>query len=288
MSDSPFIITANAHNFADIMAISQQKPVVIDFWAPWCAPCRTVKPLLEKLAVEYAGGFILALVNSDEEQALAQQYGVRSLPTIMLMKNGVPVQTVMGAQPESALRAMIDPHLPPRASDNLRVQAKTALAQGDAEGAIELLKQAAEAEPENYKIHLDLVGIFVQTGQYAQAKELFNALGQEARDSKEGKPLAQLLSFVSIVADAPSPDVLADNLSANPADHLSLYQLAGYAVLDRQFEPAIQMYLQLFKQDRSFGDGSAKSCLLTLFEMLNPTQPELVKQGRRQLQMLMF
>lgn len=288
MSDSPFIIQATAGNFADLVALSHQKPVVVDFWAPWCAPCRTVKPLLEKLAVEYAGGFILALVNSDEEQALAQQYGVRSLPTIMLMKNGAPVQTVMGAQPESALRAMIDPHLPPRASDNLRVQAKETLAQGDAETAIELLKQAAEAEPENYKIHLDLVSIFVQQGQYAQAKELFNALGQEARDSKEGKPLGQLLTFVSIIADAPTPTQLAEKLAENPKDSLSLYQLAGYAVLDRQFESAIQMYLQLFQQDRNFGEGSAKVCLLTIFEMLNQTQPELVKQGRRRLQMLLF
>jgi putative thioredoxin len=288
MSESPFIIKASMGNFADLIEISHQKPVVIDFWASWCAPCRTVKPLLEKLAIEYAGGFILALVNSDEEQALAQQYGVKSLPTIMVMKNGVPVQTVMGAQPEPALRAMIDPHLPPRASDNLRLQAKETLAQGNAEGAIELLKQAAEAEPENYKIHLDLVSIFVQQGQYVPAKELFHALGQEAKESKEGKPLGQLLNFVSIIADAPSPEVLAQQLSNNPQDALSLYQLASFAVLDRQFKDAIEMYLQLFKQDRNFGDGAAKSCLLTLFEMLNATQPDLVKLGRRQLQTLLF
>ncbi len=288
MSDSPFIIQATASNFADLVALSHQKPVVVDFWAPWCAPCRTVKPLLEKLAVEYAGGFILALVNSDEEQALAQQYGVRSLPTILLMKNGTAVQTVMGAQPEPALRAMIDPHLAPRPSDNLRVQAKESLAQGKVTDAIELLKQAAEAEPNNYKIHLDLVSIFIQQGDYAQAKDLFNALGQEAKDSKEGKPLGQLLTFVSIIADAPSPDQLAHQLAENTKDSLSLYQLAAFAVLDRQFESAIQMYLQLFQQDPTFGEGAAKSCLLTIFEMLNPTQPELVKQGRRRLQTLMF
>jgi len=286
--NSPFIINATQENFAELLALSAQKPILVDFWASWCAPCRQLKPTLEKLAVEYAGGFILALVNSDEQQALAQQYGVRSLPTLMLFKNGVAVQTVMGAQPEPAIRALIEPHMAPRASDSLRSQAKQALAEGNSALAIDILKQAAQAEPENYKIHLDLVGIFIDLQQYAQASELFNALGNDAKTSKEGKPIGELLSFASIVADAAEPEALANTLAQDPSNSLALYQLAAHALLGRHFKDAMDMYLQLFKQDRNFGDGAAKVCLLKLFDMLQDSQPELVRSGRRQLQMLLF
>lgn len=287
-TNSPFIINATQENFADILALSQQKPVLVDFWASWCGPCRTVKPLLEKLAIEYAGGFILALVNSDEQQTLAQQYGVRSLPTLMLLKNGAAVQTVTGAQPEPAIRAMIDPHIAPRASDNLRVQAKEALDSGQADQALSILTQAATEEPDNYKIHLDIVGIYINQGRLTEAAELFKALSEDAKTSKEGKPIGELLSFASIVSNAPSPIELAEQLKADNKNSLALYQLAAHAVLDRQFNHAIDMYLQILRQDAQFGEGAAKVCLLKIFDMLADSQPDVVRAGRRKLQMLLF
>ena len=288
MTESPYILNVTAETFNDVITLSHQKPVLVDFWAPWCAPCRQLKPMLEKLAVEYAGGFVLALINSDEQTTLAQQYGVRSLPTLMLLKNGEAVQTVMGAQPEPAVRAMIDPHIAPRASESLRTQAQHALASGDDQQAIHLLTQAAAEDPENYKIHLDLVGIYITQRNYASAKSLFNALGQDAKESKEGKPIGQLISFMNIIADAPSPETLSAQLQANNKDSQSLFQLAAFATLDRQFKDAIDMYLQIFQQEPTFGEGAAKQCLITIFDMLKDAQPELVKQGRRRLQMLMF
>ncbi|MBD3766444.1 MAG: thioredoxin [Gammaproteobacteria bacterium] len=288
MSNSPFIIEATQENFAEILAMSAQKPVLVDFWASWCAPCRQLKPVLEQLAVEYAGAFVLALVNSDEQQALAQQYGIRSLPTIMLFKDGVAVKTEMGAQPATAIRAMLDPYITPSDADNLRMVAKQALAEGQVDVAIDALKQAASITPENYKIHLDLVSIFILQGKLNEALELYNALNDDAKGSKEGKPIGILLSFVEIALAAPVPDELAQQLQANPKNSEALYQLAAYAIIDRQFSDAIEMFLQIMVIDKDWNDGAAKKALIRLFEMLSESHPDVVKEGRRKLQMVLF
>lgn len=288
MSTNPFIIHATQENFHDILAMSNEKPVLVDFWASWCAPCRQLKPVLEKLALDYAGGFILALVNSDEQQALAQQYGIRSLPTLKLFKNGTAVRTEMGTLPESALKAMIDEYITPSDADNLRLIAKNALAEGRVDDAINALTQAASLNPENYKIHLDLVSIFILQGRLQEALDLFNALNNAAKESKEGKPIGILLSFIEIALAAPTPDELAEQLQADPKNHQALYQLAAYAIVDRQFSHAIEMYLQIMMSDPNFNEGAAKAALLKLFEMLNDSHPQIIKEGRRKMQMVLF
>ncbi|HQR81684.1 MAG: thioredoxin [Thiotrichales bacterium 32-46-8] len=288
MSNSPFIIEATQENFAEILAMSAQKPVLVDFWASWCAPCRQLKPVLEQLAVEYAGAFVLALVNSDEQQALAQQYGIRSLPTIMLFKDGVAVKTEMGAQPATAIRAMLDPYITPSDADNLRMVAKQALAEGQVDVAIDALKQAASITPENYKIHLDLVSIFILQGKLNDALELYKALNDDAKGSKEGKPIGILLSFIEIALAAPVPGELAQQLQANPKNSEALYQLAAYAIIDRQFSDAIEMFLQIMVVDKDWNEGAAKKALIRLFEMLSESHPDVVKEGRRKLQMVLF
>jgi len=288
MSTSPFIIEANQENFADILAMSSQKPVLVDFWASWCAPCRQLKPILEQLAVEYAGAFVLALVNSDEQQALAQQYGIRSLPTLMLFKDGVAVKTELGAQPATAIRAMLDPYITPSDADNLRLVAKQALAEGQVDVAIDALKQAASMTPENYKIHLDLVSIFILQGKLNDALELYKALNDDAKDSKEGKPIGILLSFIETALAAPVPGELAQQLQTNPKNSEALYQLASYAIIDRQFSDAIEMFLQIMVVDKDWNDGAAKKALIRLFEMLSESHPDVVKEGRRKLQMVLF
>jgi putative thioredoxin len=288
MSNSPFIIEATSDNFAEILAMSAQKPVLVDFWAPWCAPCRQLKPVLEQLAVEYAGAFVLALVNSDEQQALAQQYGIRSLPTIMLFKDGVAVKTEMGAQPATAIRAMLDPYITPSDADNLRMVAKQALSEGQVDVAIDALKQAASMTPENYKIHLDLVSIFILQGKLNDALELYKALNDDAKASKEGKPIGILLSFIETALAAPVPGELAQQLKDNPKNSEALYQLAAYAIIDRQFSDAIEMFLQIMVVDKDWNDGAAKKALIRLFEMLSESHPEVVKEGRRKLQMVLF
>lgn len=288
MTNSPFIIEATQENFNDILAMSNEKPVLVDFWANWCAPCRQLKPVLERLATEYAGGFILALVNSDEQQALAQQYAIRSLPTLMLFKNGEAVRTEMGALPESTLKEMIDAHITPSDADNLRMVAKNALAAGQVEEAIQALTDAASINPDNYKIHLDLVSIFILQGRLQEALDLYQALGNEAKESKEGKPIGILLSFIDIAMAAPLPDELAMQLKEDPKNHQALYQLAAYAIVDRQFSHAIEMYLQIMMVDKDFNDGAARAALLKLFEMLADSHPQVVKDGRRKMQMVLF
>lgn len=288
MANSDFIVDVTQDNFQQVVIEgSNAQPVLVDFWAPWCGPCRMVMPVLEKLANELAGQFVLAKVNIDEQQQLALQYGVRSVPTFKLFKGGQVVGELMGAQPESAFRQLLEPHLV-RASDDLRQQAMAAFRAGQVEQAIGLLKEAAAQDPQNTRIHLDLVNIYLKTGQIEAAAELFNSLPQAVRNSEAGKPLGLILKFAKTAQSAGPLEEVEKKLSEDPNNPELLVALAAHRLLQQDYEGALSAFIKALTPDVNVMDGKIKALLLEVFDILDKEAPELVKKYRRRLQMLMF
>ncbi|MDX1796730.1 MAG: thioredoxin [Hydrogenovibrio sp.] len=283
------IIDVTSENFEEmVLQNSMHVPVLVDFWAPWCGPCKQVMPMLEKLANQFAGRFILAKVNTEEQQTLADQFQIRSIPSFKVFHQGKVVQELQGAQPAKAFEEALQPYLKPDESEDLRQQAQQAFAEQQIDRALQLLGEAAQANPNNFRVHLDLAKMYFQTGHVDRAKELMEKLPDEAKASDEGKSLLALFKFTQIVAESDSVEALQQRLQQDPNDAEALYGLSGYLMLHNHPEQAMQTLLKLFMVDREYRDGIAKKTLIEIFEMLQSDHPELVNAYRRKLQGLLF
>ena len=185
MSDSPYITEGSLENFdAEVIQRSDEIPVLVDFWASWCNPCQMLMPIVTKLANEYQGKFHLVKVNADEQKELASQYAVRSLPTLKLFRHGQVVEEIMGAQPEPALRQLLDQYIEVK-ENPLLSQAQDFVQQGELEQARQLMTKALEAEPGNQQIAMDLIRLIVMMGDNETAENMIEALPIELRDSSD-------------------------------------------------------------------------------------------------------
>ena len=285
MPDSPFIIEVTRDNYAEVMEASFQVPVLVDFWAGWCQPCQVLMPVLAKLAEEYQGRFLLAKLNTEEEQEIAAQFGIRSIPTVKLFRNGQPVDEFMGALPENAVREFIDRHLP-RASDAQVEEALALLATGDADSALVLLHEARGADPDNSRAAIALAQAQAATGDAAAAEATLDSLSADERNKPEVAALRSHLYFEGQVAGAPEAGELEARLAADPADQEARFQLALRKVVSRDYDAALELLLQLMQQDRSYGDDAGRHGLLKVFELLG--DDPRVSQYRRRMASLLY
>jgi putative thioredoxin len=284
MADSQFIIDVTRDNYQQVMEASFKVPVLIDFWASWCQPCQVLMPVLARLAEEYQGKFLLGKLNTEDEQEIAAQFGIRSIPNVKLFRNGQPVDEFMGALPEGEVRRFLDRHIA-RESDLQVAEAREQLAAGNTTGAIVLLDEAREADPDNPRVTLALAEAQAASGDATAAEATLDSLPPGERDKPEVASLRSHLFFEGQVAGAPAAPELAARLDADPDDHEARFQLALRKVVERDYEAAVELLLQLMQKDRSFGDDAARNGLLRVFELLGD-DPRVAQYRRRMASLL--
>ncbi len=277
---SPYSVDVEADDFQQVVIEgSREVPVVVDFWAPWCGPCRVLKPLLEKLAEEYQGKFILAKVDSDRNQEIAAQFGVRGIPSVKAFIDGEQVDEFSGALPESGVRAFLE-RLLPSPVDTLRIAAGRARDQGDSAQALQLLAQASELDGRNEDLRLDAADILLEQGQVEEARHLFDSLSPAMRMEARAQQVAARLDFAQ--AGGGDETGLRATIEARPDDMDSRLQLAKLLIAsDRQREGLAQL-LEMVLLDRAWQEGLARKTMLAVFT-LRGSQDPLVTEYRRRL-----
>lgn len=284
--------TASAHVFdatmarfeAEVLLKSREVPVLVDFWATWCGPCKSLTPVLEKLAAEFNGGFLLAKVDVDKEQQLAGYFQIRSVPTVMLLKGGQIVDGFPGALPEGQLRQFLTQHgVEPLA---LVEPANVEAAPIDPESEVIRLRHAVSEAPDDGALKLDLVLALLMIGAASEAGTLLDALPANlATDDRAVKARARL-GFAALLKNAPPAAVLEQVIAANPDDLRARHLLGARHIVDGNFEAGLAQFIEMLKRDRAFEDGLPKKVLIDAFRVVD--DEDLVGTYRRKMASVLF
>lgn len=276
------MIDVTLANFeTEVIEASQTVPVLVDFWAPWCGPCKTLGPVLEKVETAYAGRFKLVKINTEEEQQLAQAFGIRSIPTCVLMVNGQPLDGFMGALPEGQIKAFLDKHLP--SEDELQAQAHAEEAQqlaqaGDTHSAQARLADALAHDPSNDDLRFDYVKLLIGTGQLGEAAAaLAPALAQIPLQLRF-EALAQWLNALEFVAtDARGHwplDEFEQRIAANKRDFDTRFAKSRRLIAEGDWEAAMEELLEIIMRDKKWADEAPRKTYVALLELLTPPKPK--------------
>ena len=273
----------------EVLQASLTTPVLVDFWATWCGPCRTLGPILEKLAGEYHGAFVLAKVDVDKEPELSAAFQIRSVPTVMLLKDGQIVDGFPGALPEGQLREFlkhhgIEPGLPVDAEDTPAEPAN--LPPPDPHAEVVRLRKLVESEPDTAEHRLDLALALLQTGAAGEAEQLLDALPANLSTDDRAVQARARLGFATLLKDAPPAATLEAAIQANPADLKARHLLGVHRLVAGDAEAGLQQFMEMLRRDRGYADGLPRQALIDAFRIIDDA--DLVGRYRRQMSSLLL
>lgn len=281
-------------NFArDVMDESRNQPVLVDFWAPWCGPCKQLTPIIEKAVKEAGGRVKLVKMNIDDHPSVAGQLGIQSIPAVVAFVNGRPADGFMGALPESQVKAFIDKVAGPAGADQaaeiaaVLEEAAGMLASGDIDGAAQLFAAVLQADPDNTKAIAGLADCMIGASQHQRARELVSQLPEDLAKATEIQAILKRLDQIDEARKLGDPVALEHTLSLNPDDHEARMKLAKIRNVEGRREEAAEHLLLIMKRDRSFEDDGARKQLLQFFEVWGPKDPATV-MARRKLSSILF
>ncbi len=266
---------------ADLIQASMQQPVLLDIWAPWCGPCRTLGPILEKVEAAYGGRFKLAKLNSDEQPEIAgqlsQAFGVRSIPFCVLFDQGQPVDGFVGALPEAQVREFLDRHVP--SAEALEAEAETEQAEaleaeGDLDAALAKLQQAVAIDPANDTARYDYVKLLLETGHTAQARQAWAPVAGKALLDGRIAALGHWLDACEKAPTARPPQALAAAIEANRRDFDARFELAQTLLAAGRFTEAMDALLEIIMRDKEWNEQRARKVYVAILELMAKPVPK--------------
>ena len=280
------IVAVTVENFEDeVIRRSMNVPVVVDFWAEWCEPCRQLAPLLEQLAVEYDGRFVLAKVNIDQQQDLAMAFGVQSIPHVIAIDQGRPTDQFLGVRSESELRAFLDALLPSPAQ--VLANKGASLEADDPQAAETAYRESLDLQPDNDAVRIRLAGLLLKQDRHDECRRIIEQLEQRGFLEPDAESIKAQLELRTAAAEAGGLDAARQAALDHPDDLSLQIKLADALAVANKYEEALSLCLSLIERDRAGIGEKAKQTMLAIFESLGP-QSELVSEYRRKLTTLLY
>lgn len=287
MATSPYVFDAGAADFQEkVISRSASVPVLVDFWADWCGPCQSLAPVLEQLAGSLSGRLLVAKVDTDAEPELAARFGVRSLPTLLLFKDGAPRAQTLGAQPQAAILAFVRPFVR-TAADELAERAAGAANRGDLPEARRLLETAVAEDPDRPGPRYALAECMLAAGDADGAEATMAPLSAADKESDTAHAIRDRIHYARDLEDAPDREDLEKRLAADSSDLEARYLLAARLLAEGSSAEAMAQFFELMRRDRTFRDDAGRKGLLTIFNMLDPDS-DLVADYRRRMAGLLY
>ena len=286
---TPHVFDATAEGFeTDVLKRSLETPVLLDFWAEWCGPCKTLGPILEKLADEYNGAFVLAKVDVEAQQELGAAFQIRSIPTVVLVKDGQLADGFQGALPEGQLREFLKHHgiVPGEAAPAPAPEEDTAPAAVDPMAEVSRLRDAVAAEPDKAELKLDLALALLQAGEAQEAGRLLDALPANLETDDRAVRGRARLGFAALLKDAPGVDALQAAIAADENDLRARHLLGVHHIVAGRSQDGLEQFMEMLRRNKQFEDGLPRKVLIDAFRVVEDA--DLVGQYRRKMSALLL